>query len=92
MISLFSVNTVSVELIFVLFSHAYVAGLDKACFDLACIHIKPQAWSRGLLFVCLMGEGYSFRFLCTFFETLESLVFSNAANIKSQPMCKLAWV
>jgi len=60
MISLFSVNRVAVELIFVVFNHVYVAGLDKACFDLACMHIKPQAWSRGLLFVCLMGEGLFF--------------------------------
>lgn len=60
MISLFSVNRVAVGLIFVLFNQAYVAGLDKACFDLVCTHIEPQAWSAGLLFVCLMGEGLFF--------------------------------
>lgn len=57
MISSFSVNRVAVGLIFVLFNHAYAAGLDKARFDLACTHVKPPAWSRGLLFVCLMGGG-----------------------------------
>lgn len=67
MISSFSVNRVAVGLISVLLKHAYVAELDKACFHLACMHIKPQVWTRGLLFVCLMREAYSFRFLCTFF-------------------------
>lgn len=51
MISLFSVKRAAVGFIFVLLSHAYVAGLDKECFDLARMYIKPQAWSRGLLFV-----------------------------------------
>lgn len=61
-ISLFSVSRAAVGVVFVLFHHSYAAGLDEAGFDVPCMQIKPQAWSKECLFVW-WGEAYFFRYL-----------------------------